>query len=94
MDSKEIILETLEFWKYKIKTNSCTMEELDRLAKLSEQELNIQATAEDLAKYFGTSESNVRHVLNRKVVDKPKRRVYYRFLPFLKNVPTKWLKNK
>ena len=70
------------------------MEELESVAKVLSENLNVIGTVDDFAKFCNQSEGNVRHVINRKVLDKPKRRVYYRFLPFIKNVPTKWVKDK
>lgn len=94
MDAKKLINQTLDFYKYKINNNLCTMEELESVAKVLSENLNVIGTVEDFAKFCNQSEGNVRHVINRRVIDKPKRRVYYRFLPFIKNVPTKWVKDK
>lgn len=94
MDAKKLINQTLDFYKYKINNNLCTMEELESVAKVLSENLNVIGTVDDFAKFCNQSEGNVRHVINRKVLDKPKRRVYYRFLPFIKNVPTKWVKDK
>ena len=93
MDEKEIIRQTLKFWLFKLDENSCTIEELRSLSHAAEQ-LNAIGTVEDFAKYCDKPEQQVRNVINRKVLDKPKRRVYYRFLPFIKNIPDKWLKDK
>lgn len=94
MDAKETIKQTLEFLLYKVDNDLCTMEELRSISDLVQNSLDVVGTVEDFAKHFDTSESNVRTVINRKVMDKPKRRVFYSFFPFVKNVPSKWLKNK
>ena len=57
------------------------------------ENLNLYGTIEDLAKYYGVPESKVRNTINRKMIEKPKRRVYYRFLSFRKIVPKKWRDN-
>ena len=94
MIQEDLVRQTLDFFRYKLDNNLCTMEEIDSVAKMLESGMKVMGTVEDFAKFCETSEGNVRNVINRKVLDKPKRRVYYRFLPFIKNVPTKWLKNK
>ena len=94
MDAKTLVNLTLDFWKYKLNHNACTMEEIESLSKAMQKELNVLGTAEDFAKFCEQSENNVRKVINRKVVDKPKRRVYYKFLSFIKNIPDKWLNDK
>ena len=94
MDAKELIQLTLEFYKYKIDNNLCTMEELQSVADMLQRNINIMGTAEDFAKFCDTSESNVRSIINRHVVEKPKRRVYYPFLSFIKNISPKLLKKK
>jgi len=58
------------------------------------ENLNVIGTVEDFAKYCEKPEVEVRKVINRKVLDKPKRRVYYRFIPFIRSIPNKWLKDR
>lgn len=94
MDAKELINLTLEFYRYKINNDLCTMEEIQSVADMLQRNLNIMGTAEDFAKFCDTSESHVRQIISRNVSDKPKRRVYYRFLPFIKNIPSKILKKR
>lgn len=94
MDAKKFILNTLDYLKYQVENNLCTMEEIESVLDMLYKTLNVVGTVEDFAKYYGQKEANVRNVLSRKVLAKPKRRVFYKFLPFLKNVPDKWLKNK
>ena len=95
MEVKDLINDTLDFWKYKLNNDLCTPEELTNLAEIAQKELKTYGTIEDLAKFFGVPESSVRNVISRRVIEKPKRRVYYRFQAVLKNIPVKWLnKNK
>jgi len=93
MDEKELLRQTLKFWLRKLDDNSCTMEEISSLAR-SMENLNVIGTVEDFAKYCEKPEVEVRKVINRKVLDKPKRRVYYRFIPFIRSIPNKWLKDR
>ena len=94
MDSKRLVGLTLDYWKYLLENNLCTMEELDSLSKMMQKDLEVMGTVEDFAKFCNQPEQYVRNVISRKVPDKPKRRVYHRFFPFIKNIPNKWLKDK
>ena len=70
------------------------MEEIRSLSGHVAEGINAMGTAEDFAKFCDKPEVEVRKVINRKVLDKPKRRVYYHFVTFIKSIPDKWLKNK
>ena len=94
MTAKELIQQMLDFYRYKLENDCCTMEELESISKMLQNNLEVIGTIEDFAKYCGKPEQYVRNVINRKVIDKPKRRVYYRFFPFIRNIPDKWLKDK
>lgn len=85
--------EIFEFGIYKLDNNLCTPEEIDCLADAAKSTLNLQASIPDLARFFGVSEQKVRNTINRKLLDKPKRRVYYPFQSFLRIAPKKWRKN-
>ena len=90
MDAKNEILEVLEFWKYKVANNLCTPEEMESLSKMLQENMDMYGTVEDFAKFFDVSETQIRTTINRKMIDKPKRRVYYRFMSFLKIIPKSW----
>lgn len=94
MDAKELINQTLDFYKYKINNDLCTMEEMRSVSEMLQKNINIIGTVEDFADFCDMPEQAVRNVISRKVPGKPKRRVYYKFLPFLKNIPANWLKKK
>ena len=91
-DIEKLMLETLDFYKYKLLDGSCTNEELNNLYKLASSDVTANASIRDLSEFFGESEPNVRHVISRKLIAKPKRVVLYPFQAFLKVVPVKWLK--
>ena len=90
MDGKKILSEILSYYKYKVDNDLCTPEEMDSACKVLQENMEMYGTIEDFAKFFGVSESNVRAVISRKVLDKPKRRVFYRFQSLLKNAPASW----
>lgn len=92
--SNKILSEILDFYKYKVDNNLCTMEEMDSALKALENNMDIYGTIGDFSKFYDTSESNVRSTINRKLFDKPKRILLYPFHAFRKIVPDKWLKKR
>ena len=70
------------------------MEEIESAVKAIEENAELRGEIKDFAKFYNTSEVNVRSVLCRKSFDKPKRGITYRFLPFAKIVPQKWREKK
>lgn len=85
--------EIIGFIKYKVDNDLCTPEEIEAVSKMAMENLKLYGTIEDLAKFYDVPESKVRNTINRKMIEKPKRRVYYRFLSFMKIVPAKWRKS-
>lgn len=94
MDIKSYLTEVLEFYLYKVKTNGCTMEEMNSVLHMLEENMGVNGTVEDFAKFYGQSEQNVRTTISRKMIAKPKRKVFYPFYKFLKIVPDKWREDK
>ena len=94
MDAKELINLTLDFYKYKVNNGSCTMEDLNSVSEMLQENLDVIGTVEDFSRFCDIPENQVRTIISRKVIDKPKRRVFYRFLPFIKNVPRNVLRKK
>ncbi len=90
MGTKESLSEIVGFIKYKIDNDLCTPEEIESVSRMVQSDLELYGTIEDLAKFYGVPESRIRNTINRKLIDKPKRRVYYRFLRFMKIAPEKW----
>lgn len=92
--TKNFLLDVISFLEYKINNDELTMEELQEVAHIVADTLNLRGTIDDFAKFYGQSRSNVSMVINRKVTDKPKRRVYYSFSEFRRKVPKSWHSNK
>lgn len=88
--SKQILLEFLDFLKYKIENDLLTMEEVESISKTIESSLVVRGTIDDLARFFGKSNGNIRSLICRRMIDKPVRRVYYSFNSFRKIVPNTW----
>lgn len=92
--ANKILSEILQYYKYKVDNNLCTMAEMNDAIKAIESNMEVEGTISDFAKFFDVPETTIRTNINRKMFAKPKRRVYYPFLEFLKIVPFKWLKTK
>ena len=90
---KNNLSEIIGYIKYKVDNDLCTPEEIESVSKMAMENLKLYGTIEDLAKFYEVPESKVRNTINRKMIEKPKRRVYYRFLSFMKIVPAKWRKS-
>ena len=80
----------LDFASERAKNGQMTLEEVKSWLDMLLERTTLWATVEELAAYYGQSEQNVRCVLNRKYIGKPKRRVYYSFNQFSKIVPKRW----
>lgn len=69
---------------------NCTYEDLKRWRNVLAEALNVDSSISDLAEHFGQSEANVSNVIARRMTEKPKRKVLYRFSDFLKIIPKSW----
>lgn len=94
LNPKAYLAEILDYYKYKLDNNLCTMEEMNSLAKTIEENMEIQGTISDFAKFYDQPESSIRATIARKLLAKPKRKVYYPLHHFAKIVPDKWRKKK
>lgn len=93
MDAKQHLKEIFQFGIYKLDNNLCTPEEIESASRIVQESLQMNASIEDLAKFYDVPESRIRNTINRKMIEKPKRRVYYRFNSFMKIAPEKWRKS-
>lgn len=92
MDANKLLSEILGFYKYKVDNNLCTMEEMNGAIKALENNMEAHGTISDFAKFYGVSESNVRAVIARKLLAKPKRVLLYPFHKFIQIIPESWRK--
>lgn len=90
MPAKKILSEILAYYQYKLENNLCTMEEIQSATRVLEENMEINGTIADFAKFYGVPDVYVRGVINRKMTDKPVRRVFYKFNKFVKLVPESW----
>ena len=88
--AKKIILEFLDYVRFKVKNDKLTMEEADSIAKTIQEGFHLLGTIDDLAAFYGQSKTNIKTVICRKLISKPQRRVFYSFNAFQRIVPTKW----
>lgn len=91
---KRILLNILDYLKYQVENDKCTMEEMRSIQSAIVNNLDIDASVMDVAQHYNQKESNVRNVLTRGYIGKPKRKVYYNFAKILKIVPSNWYKSK
>lgn len=87
---KQLLIDILDFLRFQLVNDHCTAEQMKAIHDSLTKEIAVEATADDLAKFFGQSKENVRNVLSRSPMPKPKRRVYYSFISFLKHIPKTW----
>lgn len=90
---KRVILEVLDYLRYQVVNDRCTMEEIRSFANTIENNLDIDCTVSDIAERYNQSPSNVRNALSRNLMPKPKRKVYYSFSKFIKYIPKRWVRS-
>lgn len=89
---KKILIEILDFYRYKLDNDKCTAEDMKTVFNALDNGVVCETTIKDLADFYGQSESNVRNVLSRNIVEKPKRKVAYNFISACRILPQKWKK--
>ena len=91
--TKKLLLEYLDFTRYKVDTDQCTMEEMRNFVDVFASQLDTLATTQDIANFYGQSLDNVHNVLKRRPIPKdkmPKRKVYFSFNLFASLKPKSW----
>lgn len=90
---EDFIIEVLDLFKSKLKNKRCTKEQTDAVYRVMAENLDMFATAEEIAEHYGKSRDAVHSVIRNKMFQKPKRNVtLYPFKAFHKVVPSSWLK--
>lgn len=85
-----MLSEILGYYKYKVDNNLCTMQEMNDALHALENNMEIDGTISDFAKFYNVPETTVRTNIFRKLIAKPKRRLLYSFHEFRKIVPESW----
>ena len=92
---KDVLIEILDYYRHKINNNLCTMEEMNSVTKILEENMTISGTIGDFADFYGKSKDAVNSVIKNKLVQKPKRNVVlYPFHAFLKIIPASWRRKR
>lgn len=84
--SKRVVLEFLDFLRYKVENDLLTMGEVESLAKAIGERVLLIGTIDDFARFYDQSNTNVSSVIKRRMIPKPVRRVFYPFNAFSKIV--------
>lgn len=93
---KNLILDVLTIFKYKVQNNECTPEELKNISENVVTNLAVNATIEDIANAFGQSKTNVKAVMSRNQFQNdnpPKTKKFYNIINFSKIIPSSWRRN-
>lgn len=80
---KKLLLDVIDYLRYQVANDKCTSEEMKSIYSSIAENLNIDATAKDIAIFYGKSEFCVRNLAQRTLVPRLKRQVYYDFLMLL-----------
>ena len=88
---KRILLEFIDFLKYKIENDRLTLGEMDSIVRIIEDQLVLSGSVEDFANHYHRSKDCVKVLICRKLIAKPVRKVFYPFRHFLKIIPNSWL---
>lgn len=92
---EDFIIEVLDLFKAKLKNGNCTKEQVDAVHRIVSENLDIFATAEEIAEHYKKSTDAVHGVIKRRMFEKPKRNVtLYSFSAFSRIVPTSWRKKR
>lgn len=91
---KKMLLDILDFYRYKLENDKCTQEDMKTVFSALSKDVVSETTTKDIAEFYGQSESNVRNVISRHLMEKPKRVVLYNFNSLLKFIPKRWNEKK
>lgn len=93
MNAKDELIEILDYYKFKLKRDGCTMAEINSTIKAIESNMNSDGTLDDFADFYGKSKTAVSSQIKRNLIDKPKKNVtLYPFHKFRRIVPDSWHK--
>lgn len=87
---KKLILDILDFLRYKVENDKLTLSETESIAKTIESQLDLYGSISDFSRYYGKPKENVRVVISRGVIAKPVRILLYPFKAFRKAKPRGW----
>ena len=88
--AKEIILEFLDYIRFKIENDKLTMGEAESIARAIQEDMPLVGTSDDFAEFYGKTKTNVTTVIDRRMLSKPKRTLLHSFNEFRNAVPQSW----
>ncbi len=91
---KDIVLQVVRKWENDLVLGKCTPHQIKSLYNALINNIDMDASIDEMAEHFGQSKSNVSNVIARRFVGKPKRKVLYPFQKIIKIVPRSWLSTK
>lgn len=87
---KKMLLEIIDFYREKIINDKCSEADMRSVFKMLSENAIGDVTIGELAEYYNQSESNVRNVLSRNYIGKPRRKLLYNFMKVIKVIPKTW----
>ena len=84
---KKMLLEIIDFYREKIVNDKCSEADMRSVFKMLSENAIGDVTIGELAEYYNQSESNVRNVLSRNYIGKPRRKLLYNFMNVIKVIP-------
>lgn len=91
---KNILLNIIRRWEHDLINNRCTPTQMKSLCSLLINNVDMDASLDEIADHFGQSKSNVSNIIARRFTGKPKRQVLYPLQKIIKIVPRSWLRPK
>ena len=87
---REVVGDCFGFIGHKIKDGTVTVDDVRSMFETVISSTGAKASIKEIASYYNKSEVNVRSVIKRRVLGKPRRRVYYDFSEVCRKVPASW----
>ena len=87
---REALGDFLGLLQYKALHGDLTHDDVRIMFSAIEEAGGVKASVRDLAGYYGQSEDNVRHIINRNRMPAPERMVRHDFSAFRRFVPKAW----
>jgi len=95
MEQEEFIIEVLDLFKSKLKNGTCAKSQSDAVYNVIAENLDLFATADEIADHYGKSRDAVHSIIKNKMFEKPKRNItLYNFKAFAKLIPSSWRKKR
>lgn len=92
---EDFIIEVLDLFKSKLKRRECTKQQTDAIYKVITENLDIYATADEIANHYGKSRTAVHSVIKNKLIQRPKRNItMYPFKALRRVVPSSWINHR